>query len=117
MPDAQLIQRLGQGALATLFILAGLTKILGPKPIIEHMREEGVPAVLLPLVAAFELAAGAALMVGWRVPIAAGLLAGFCVLTAVVFHRRFSIRAERTSFMKDLALAGALAYVAANTMR
>ena len=112
MPNPELIRIIARGVLAALFILAGLTKLLGPKPVLAHMKEEHVPGLLLPLVAAFEIGAGGALLAGWHVGWAAGLLAGFCVATAVVFHRRFSVRAERTSFMKDVALAGALAFVA-----
>ena len=112
MPTPDLIKFIARGVLAALFILAGLTKILGPKPVLDHMREEHVPGLLLPLVAAFEIGAGGAVMAGWHVAWAAGALAAFCVATAVVFHRRFSVRAERTSFRKDLALAGALAFVA-----
>ena len=114
MPTPELIKIIARGVLAALFILAGLTKILGPKPVLDHMREEHVPGLLLPLVAAFEIGAGGAVLAGWHAAWAAGALAAFCVATALVFHRRFSVRAERTSFMKDLALAGALAFVAAS---
>jgi putative oxidoreductase len=104
---------LGRGLLACLFILAGVTKLVAPRPVLEHMRQEHVPGLLLPLVILFELTAGVALLLGFRPMIAAGLLSAFCVATAIVLHRRFSIRAERTAFMKDLALAGALLFVAA----
>jgi putative oxidoreductase len=60
-----------------------------------------------------ELAAGIALAIGWHMQIAAALLSAFCFATAVVFHRNFKDRAERTQFVKDLALAGALAMLAA----
>ncbi len=104
---------LGRGLLALLFILAGLTKILGRGPVLDHMRQEHVPAVLLPVVIVFELAAGGALLAGVRPALTASALAAFCLATALVFHRNFKERAERTAFMKDLALAGALIYVAA----
>lgn len=79
------------------------------------MRQEHVPALLLPFVIALELGAGAPLLLGWHVMIAAGVLAVFCVATAIVFHRDFSQRVERTQFIKDknIALAGALGFVAA----
>jgi putative oxidoreductase len=106
----------GRVLLALLFVTAAINKVVGPKPVREHMQKEGVPKVLLPAVVLFELGAGVAIALGWQLPIAAGLLAGFCVLTAVVFHRNFQERVERTMFMKDLALAGGLAVLAASAV-
>jgi len=111
-----LIAIAGRGLLALLFVLAGVTKLIGPKPFREHMARLNVPTVLLPAVALFEIGAGAALLLGWYTLFAAGALSLFCVATAIVFHRNFAERAERTQFIKDIALAGALAFVAASAM-
>lgn len=113
MTIATLLPIVGRVVLASLFVLAAINKIIGPKPVMDHMRQEGVPGILLPAVIALELAAGIALMIGWHTNIAAGALAIFCVLTAIVFHRNFKERTERTQFFKDIALAGALAILAA----
>jgi putative oxidoreductase len=102
MTVAQILTIGGRGLLALLFVLAGITKIVGPRPILDHMRQEHVPTLLLPLVIALELGAGSALLLGWHVMIAAGALAVFCLATAIVFHRDFSQRAERTQFIKDI---------------
>jgi len=37
----------------------------------------------------------------------------FCVATALVFHLDLADKAERTLFVKDLAIAGALMVIAA----
>jgi len=103
----------GRSLLAALFVLAGITKLLGPKPYLDHMVAEGVPKVLFPAVVALEIGAGAALLTGWYAGLAAAALSLFCVATAIVFHRNFAERAERTQFVKDIALAGGLAFVAA----
>jgi putative oxidoreductase len=103
----------GRVLLALLFVGAGFTKIAGPKPFLDHMQQEGVPRLLFPAVIALELGAGVALAIGWHTQIAAGVLSVFCLATALVFHRNFKDRAERTQFVKDLALAGALAMLAA----
>jgi putative oxidoreductase len=113
MPIAHDIALAGRGILALLFVLAGIAKIAGPKPFLAHMAQEHVPRFLLPFVIALELGCGAAVLAGWQVPIAAGTLALFCLATALVFHRNFAERAERTLFFKDVALAGGLAFVAA----
>src|SRR5450755_2625311 len=110
MPIA-VITIVGRGLLALMFILAGAAKIAGPQPFLDHMAAH--PDVLLPLVILLELDAGAALLMGWRLPFAAGALALFCVATAFVFHLDLADKAERTLFVKDLAIAGALMVIAA----
>ncbi len=106
----------GRGLLALLFILAAATKLLQPKPVLDHMVLEHVPRMFFPAVIALELGAGIALLLGFYTPVAAGALALFCLATAVVFHRKFAERVERTQFIKDIALAGGLAFVAASGM-
>jgi putative oxidoreductase len=103
----------GRSLLALLFIFAGAAKIAGPQPFLDHMATRHIPGVLLPLVILLELGAGAALLMGWRLPFAAGALALFCVATAFVFHLDLADKVERTQFVKDLAIAGALMVIAA----
>ena len=104
----------GRALVALLFILAGVVKILNPTPFLEHMTRFGVPTWLLPAVIALELGAGIAILIGWRVRDAAGALSIFCILTAALFHYQLSISAERTLFLKDLAIAGGLLVMAAS---
>jgi putative oxidoreductase len=104
----------GRSLLALLFILAGAAKIAGPQPFLDHMAAHHIPGALLPLVIALELGAGAALLAGWQLPYAAGALALFCVATALGFHLDLADKAERTLFVKDLAIAGALMVIAAS---
>ena len=103
----------GRLLLAMLFILAGVAKLVGPGPFRAHMDAVGVPRILLPAVIVLETGAGLALAVGWRTSVGAGVLAAFCLLTAGLFHRDVADKAERTLLVKDLALAGALAMIAA----
>jgi putative oxidoreductase len=103
----------GRTLLALLFILAGAAKIASPQPFLDHMAAHHIPSLLLPLVIVLELGAGAALLIGWQLPISAGTLALFCVATAFVFHLDLADKAERTLFVKDLAIAGALMVIAA----
>ena len=84
--DGRITALLGRGLLAMLFLFAGLAKVLGPQPFLEHMRAYGVPTLLLPAVIALELGAGLALLLGWRIRYTAGALGLFCVLTAFTFH-------------------------------
>jgi putative oxidoreductase len=105
---------LGRVLVAMLFVFAGLGKILGPQPFLEHMTQFGVPTLLLPAVIALELGAGLLLLSGWRVRYTAGALGIFCVLTAVIFHHELGVKTERTHFFKDLAIAGGLLAMSTN---
>ena len=116
MPIPHIVLIAGRALLAALFILAGVTKFIDPKPVREHMAQEKVPTFLLPLVALFEVAAGAALLLGFYVTFAAGALSLFCLATAFLIHLHLSNRVERTQFIKDIALAGSLAAIAATAM-
>jgi putative oxidoreductase len=112
----RLITIIGRVLVATLFVLAGVAKIINPKPFLEHMTHFGVPTWLLPAVIALELGAGLAVLIGWRLREAAGALAVFCVLTAALFHYQLWINTERTLFLKDLAIAGGLFLLAASAI-
>ena len=107
----------GRSLVAMLFILAGIAKIATPQPFLDHMAQYHVPAFLLPAVICLEVGVGAALLSGWNLAYSAGILAVFCLMTAVVFHHSLGVPAERTQFFKDIALAGALAVIAAGAWK
>ena len=102
-PGAELTARI---FLAALFIVAGLGKIPGYEGTAGYMQSMGVPGFLLPLVIALEIVGGIAIAIGYRTRLAAFLLAGFSVLSALVFHNMFVDPSEQTQFLKNLAIAG-----------
>ena len=65
-----------------------------------------MPGELLPLAIAVELGCGLLILVGYQTRIASLLLAGFCLVTAFVFHTKFGDRNQLLHFEKDLAIAG-----------
>jgi putative oxidoreductase len=113
MPVAQIVTVAGRALIAMLFILAGVAKVIGPRPFLDHMAQHRVPGFLLPAVYALEIGAGLALLIGWQPRYSAGLLGVFCIATALVFHLNFADHAERSLFFKDLAIAGGLICIAA----
>jgi len=74
--------------LSFMFILAGLGKFGDPASTAGMITQAGIPAAtLLTYVAGiFEVVTGVAVLVGFQTKIAAVLLAGFSVFTALVFH-------------------------------
>ncbi|MDH3946243.1 MAG: DoxX family protein, partial [Chromatiales bacterium] len=74
----------------------------------------GVPALLLPLVIALELGGAAAIILGWKTRIAAFLLAGFSVLSALLFHFDLADQNQFIMFWKNIAIAGGFLFLVAN---
>jgi putative oxidoreductase len=72
------------------------------------MSSAGVPGALLPVVIATEVIGSLAIMLGWKTRIVAVLLAGFSLLTAIVFHHNFADQMQMIQFLKDVSIAGGL---------
>lgn len=105
----------GRVLLSAIFISAGVSKLgAGYAGTQGYMEAMGVSGSLLPLVIATEVLAGIALLVGFKARIAAFLLAGFSLLSAVLFHFNFSDQMQSILFMKNLAIAGGLLMVVAH---
>lgn len=107
--------------LALIFIMAGLQKITGYSGTAQYMEMMGVPGALLPLVILTELGGGLALLLGWQARFAAFALAGFSVLSGLLFHlipssglEGMAAQTEMIMFMKNLAIAGGLLMVVSN---
>ena len=104
----RLVEMFGRILIAQLFILAGIAKFATPAPFLAHMAAHGVPGGLLPLVGLLEVTAGLAILCGLWIRPAALALGAFCVATALLFHLNLADHAERSLFLKDLAIAGGL---------
>jgi putative oxidoreductase len=104
----------GRILLASLFVVAGAGKITGYAGTAGYMAAMGVPAILLPLVIALELGGGLALAAGFQTRAIAFLLAGFSIVSALIFHSNFADQTQQVMFLKNIALAGGLLMVVAN---
>lgn len=93
---------------SAIFIIAGIGKLgAGYAGTQAYMASVGVPGTLLPLVIALEIGGGLALLLGFQTRIVAFLLAGFCLLAAMLFHTGAD-QMQHIMFMKNLAMAGGL---------
>jgi len=102
----QISAPLGRVLLAAMFFMAGLSKITGYAGTQGYMEAMGVPGMLLPLVIALEVIGGLAIMLGFKTRIVAFALAGFSIVSAVLFHADFSDQMQMTMFMKNISIAG-----------
>jgi putative oxidoreductase len=104
----------GRVLLAVVFLLAGVGKLGAYKATAAYMVSAGVPGALLPAVIATELLGSLAIILGWKTRVAAFLLAGYAVLTALIFHHNLADQAQMVMFFKDLSIAGGLLLLVAN---
>jgi putative oxidoreductase len=117
-PIGQVIGRIG---LASLFMLAALNKLLNYGATQAQMAGVGLEpsAILLPLTIALEGVGGLLVASGLRWGSYAGVvLAVFTLATNVLFHRFWELdgtvaQLQLSLFFKNVAIAGALLYVAA----
>lgn len=99
--------------LAHIFIMAGISKLgAGYAGTQGYMEAMGVPGALLPLVIVLEIGGGLALIAGFQARLSAFLLAGFSVLSGLLFHFNLADQMETISLMKNFAIAGGLLLIA-----
>lgn len=104
----------GRVLLAVLFLLAGVGKLGAFKATAAYMASFGVPGALLPAVIATELLGSLAIMVGWKTRTVAFLLAGFSVLTALIFLNNFADQIQMIMFLDNVSIAGGFLLLVAN---
>ena len=108
-----LFNLVGRLLLASLFLPAGISKIGGYAGTQGYMEAMGVPGALLPLVILLEIGGGLALIVGYKVRLTALALAGFCAISAFIFHYQPEDQMQMIIFMKNIALTGSFLVLAA----
>ena len=106
--------------MVALFLPAGLSKIGGFEGTVGYIASVGLPMASLGAVLAIavEVLAPLALLVGWRTPWAALVLAVFTLVASVFFHNFWAMPAEQQfmqqlMFMKNLGVVGGLLALAA----
>lgn len=103
------VDLLGRILIVAIFVTGGLSKLGGGyEGTLGYMTSMGVPManLLLPLVILVELGGAAAIILGWQTKWAALALAGFCIVSALIFHMNFADQMQMLMFMKNFAMAG-----------
>ena len=104
----------GRILLAVPFLLSGLGKLGAYGATAAYMSSAGVPGALLPLVIITEVGGALAIIVGWKTRTVALVLASFCLLTAITFHRNFADQNQMINFLKNVSIAGGFLLLVAN---
>jgi putative oxidoreductase len=104
----------GRVLLAALFLVTGLGKIGAYTATAGYMAALGVPSALLPVVIATEIFGAVAIVLGWKTRITAFLLAGFTLLSGLIFHTDFADQVQLVMFLKNVCIAGGMLLLVAN---
>ena len=100
--------------MALLFLVSATTKVAETAAIQACMHAYRVPEILVWPAAAWEYTAGMLLLVGFCIRPVAMLLAGWCVLTAVIFHTEWSNLDQLRNFLKNMTMAAGFLMLAKN---
>lgn len=120
--NAKYLPFAGRVLLAAIFLSAGLSKLTGWDGSLAYVASAGVPlppSLLLAAAIVTELGGGLALVAGFQTRAAALVLAGFSVVTGVLFHNYWAVAdaqmatVQSIMFWKNLAMAGGFLQVAA----
>jgi len=98
--------------MALLFLVSATTKVTETEALQAYMHAYGVPEILVWPAAAWEYAAGILLLLGFCIRPVSVLLAGWCFLTAAIFHTKFSDLDQLMNFFKNMTMAGGFLIIA-----
>lgn len=105
---------IGRVLLVVLFLMSGLGKISAYEATAGYMASMGVPGIALPAVIALEVLGAAAIILGFKTRIVAALLAGFTLVTGLIFHNNFADQMQMIMFLKNVSITGAFLLLVAN---
>jgi putative oxidoreductase len=106
LPLTKWVDALARVLMSLLFLISGVGKLAAVVPTQAYMEHYGVPGVLIWPAAAWEIGGGILLLTGlWIRPLSI-LLAGWCLLTAVIFHTAWADQTQMIMFLKNMTMAG-----------
>lgn len=110
------LDAVGRLLLAAIFLMAGIDKIYNYAGTQGYMEAMGVSGSLLPLVIILEIIAPIMLIIGFKARYAAIALAGFSIVSAILFHAGED-QIQQIMFMKNLTISGGLLLVATHGVK
>jgi putative oxidoreductase len=100
--------------LAAMFIPAGLSKLGDVAGFAGYLTSGGLPGFLAWPSIIFEVALGLSMLVGFQARWMGLLGAGFCILTALLYHNNFADMVQMQVFFKNLGVAAAFLMIFAH---
>jgi putative oxidoreductase len=105
---------IGRVLLCLIFLISGLQKVTAINGTQQYMEAMNVPGILVYPVILLEIFGALAVILGWRARETAVLLAGFCVLSALLFHWNLSDQIQTIMLLKNFAIAGGFLMIVAH---
>ena len=96
----------GRILLALIFVVAGFGKLGDVQGFAGYLTSGGLPAFLAWPAILFEILVGLALLVGFMTRPVALALAGFSIVTALLYHFDPANQMQMTMLLKNLAMSG-----------
>ncbi|MEO1000277.1 MAG: DoxX family protein [Pseudomonadota bacterium] len=118
--DLGFLAPVGRVFLALLFIMSGVGKISDPAGMAAFIESQGLPGLLVWPTIVLEVGGGLLIALGLLARPTAFLLAGFCVVTGVLYHLVPGLAGEMvdqgevTAFLKNVAIAGGFTMIVVN---
>jgi len=105
----------GRILIATIFLIAGLSKIGSFSGTSQFMAAKGIPLADIALVITIliEILGGLSIILGYKAKWGAWILFGFMIPTTLIFHTNFSDQNQLIHFLKNLGIMGGLLYITA----
>jgi putative oxidoreductase len=100
--------------MSSLFLVSGVGKLVAVAATQQYMTAHAVPGLLLWPAALFEISSGVMLAAGFQVRPLSLVLAGWCVLTAAIFHTAFGDQVQQVMFLKNMVMAGGFLILASH---
>lgn len=106
---------IGRILVSIIFLMAGINKIGNFSGTQDYMASYGMPLTWLFAMGAviLEIGGGLSLLLGYMSKYGAIALFIFMIPTTLIFHTNFGDQMQVIHFMKNLAIMGGLAYIAA----
>jgi len=101
----------GRVMIALIFVLSGFNKISAIEGMQGYMEASGLPGILIYPTILFEVAAGLAIIAGYQTRLVALALAGFTLLSALIFHNQLGDQMQFGMFMKNVAMTGGFLFL------
>ncbi|MCX8073561.1 MAG: DoxX family protein [Candidatus Binatia bacterium] len=112
------VELLGRGLLAIIFLLSGFGKIIKFSSVAEDMAQHRVPLPEAALLATIliEIFGGVAIALGFKTRVAAAVVAAWLAVVTLVYHTSLVVpqsQDQTIHFLKNLAILGGLLGLAA----
>lgn len=109
-----MIMVLGRVLMSALFIQAGLSELIHLGGTVGYFEALGLPFPWITVwgVLAIEILGGLALLLGYRMRVAASILGLFAIAAGLIGHSNIGDTTQLQMLMKDIAIGGGLFYMA-----